>query len=155
MRNKRACPDVGFGQAFLCARAAFDADTAGQCGIGGDEGRIDGRLSALARSNDIPLSGIVNCAPAKGCVWPDIGRHGRGGARGLGGAAMRFYCGDLRSIMSVVRFCWNVLCSVHACHTFLLGGLAFGSRLSLFLCQEKRDSLRYLTFLFHAGRDRL
>ena len=121
----------------------------------GDEGRIDGRLSALARSNDIPLSGIVNCAPAKCCVWPDIGRHGRGGARGLGGAAMRFYCGDLRSIMSVVRFCWNVLCSVHACHTFLLGGLAFGSRLSLFLCQEKRDSLRYLTFLFHAGRDRL
>ena len=53
---------------------------------------------------------------------------------------MRFYCG--------------VLCSVHTRHTFLLGGPAFGSRLSLFLCQEKRDGLRYLAFLFHAGRDR-
>ena len=120
-----------------------------------DGERIGGRLSALARRSDIPLSGIVNCAPAKGCVWPVIGRHECGCARGSGGAAIRFYCGDLRSIMSVVRFCWNVLCSVHACHAVLLECFASGSRLSLFLCQEKRDSLRYLTFLFHAGRDRL
>ena len=28
-----------------------------------------------------------------------------------------------------VRFCWNVLRSVHACHAVLLGCLAFGSRL--------------------------
>ena len=50
---------------------------------------------------------------------------------------MRFYCG--------------VLCSVHTRHTFLLGGPAFGSRLSLFLCQEKRDGLRYVSFLFRRG----
>ena len=30
------------------------------------------RLAALARRNDIPLYGIVNCAPAKGCVWPVV-----------------------------------------------------------------------------------
>ena len=47
-----------------------------------------------------------------------------------------------------VRFCWDVLRSVHACRAVLLGCLAFGSRLSLFLCQEKRDGLRYLAFLF-------
>ena len=50
---------------------------------------------------------------------------------------MRFYCG--------------VLCSVHTRHTFLLGGPAFGSRLSLFLCQEKRDGLREVAFLFRRG----
>ena len=37
---------------------------------------------------------------------------------------------------------------------FLLRGFAFGSRLSFFLCQEKRDGLRYAAFLFRAGRDR-
>ena len=47
---------------------------------------------------------------------------------------MRFYCGGLRS--------------VHACYTFLLERFAFGSRLSFFLCQEKRDGLRCLAFLF-------
>ena len=26
--------------------------------------------SALTRRNDIPFHGTVNCAPAKGCVWP-------------------------------------------------------------------------------------
>ena len=37
-----------------------------------------------------------------------------------------------------VRFCWNVLRSVHAC---------------LFsFCQEKRDGLRYLAFLFRGSR---
>ena len=48
----------------------------------------------------------------------------------------------------VMRFCWDVWRLVHACRAVLLGCLAFGSRLSLFLCQEKRDGLRYLAFLF-------
>ena len=47
-----------------------------------------------------------------------------------------------------VRFCWNVWRLVHACRAVLLECLAFGSRLSLFLCQEKRDGLRYVPFLF-------
>ena len=49
------------------------------------------------------------------------------------------------------RSCWNVLRSVHACRAVLLGCLAFGSRLSLFLCQEKRDGLREVAFLFRRG----
>ena len=50
-----------------------------------------------------------------------------------------------------VRFCWDVWRSVHACRAVLLECLAFSSRLSLFLCQEKRDGLRYLAFLFRRG----
>ena len=52
------------------------------------------------------------------------------------------------------RSCWNVWRSSHACHPFLLERLVFGSRLSLFLCQEKRDGLREVMFLFRVGRDR-
>ena len=52
-----------------------------------------------------------------------------------------------------VRFCWDVWRSVHACRAVLLECLAFGSRLSLFLCQEKRDGLRYLAFLFRRGSE--
>ena len=36
----------------------------------------------------------------------------------------------------------------------LLSRFVLGSRLSFFLCQEKRDGLRCLAFLFRAGRDR-
>ena len=36
-------------------------------------------------------------------------------------------------------------------NTFLLGRFAFASRLSLFLCQEKRDGLREVAFLFRRG----
>ena len=42
----------------------------------------------------------------------------------------------------------RVLRSVHACHAVLLPRPAFGSRLSFFLCQEKRNGLRYVPFLF-------
>ena len=45
----------------------------------------------------------------------------------------------------------RVLRVVHARHPFLLPCFAFGSRLSLFLCQEKRDGLRYVAFLFRRG----
>ena len=102
------------------------------------------------------------------CACRMQSRHGRGCAPGR--AARR--CSSIAAIcvracllyvsvgmfcvrfMPDMRFYCGVLCSVHTRHTFLLGGPAFGSRLSLFLCQEKRDSLRYLAFLFHAGRDR-
>ena len=78
--------------------------------------------------------------------------------------------------------CASRFASDHACRAFLLECLAFDharravllecfafgsrlsyvpigvfcvrSRLSLFLCQEKRDGLRDLAFLFRVGRDR-
>ena len=65
-----------------------------------------------------------------------------------------------------ICFYWSVLRSVHACqyvsigafcvrftpvNMFLLGRFAFASRLSLFLCQEKRDGLREVAFLFRRG----
>ena len=67
-------------------------------------------MSALTRRKDIPLCEIVNCAPAKRCVWPDIDRHGRGCARGLFCGAIGFYCGVGRSIHarqygSIAAFC--------------------------------------------------
>ena len=40
------------------------------------------RPSALTRRCVFPLHWIVNSAPARCCVWPDIGRHRRGWARG-------------------------------------------------------------------------
>ncbi len=48
----------------------------------------------------------------------------------------------------VMQFYCRVLRSVHACHAVLLPRPAFGSRLSFFLCQEKRNGLRYVPFLF-------
>ena len=54
------------------------------------------------------------------------------------------YKSSLRSSPPVLR-------PVRACYTFLLECLAFGSRLSLFLCQEKRDGLRNVPFLFRRG----
>ena len=116
---------------------------------------VDGRLSALSRRKDIPFHMIVNSAPAKCCVWPVLAPAGafvRAGAgrRGVGGLIGAFCV----RFTSAVRFCWDVLCSDYARHTLLLGGLAFGSRLSLFLCQEKRDGLQCVAFLFRVGRDR-
>ena len=66
------------------------------------------------------------------------------------------------------RLCRGVLRSSHACqyvsigvfcvrftpvNMFLLGRFAFDSRLSLFLCQEKRDGLRDVAFLFRRGSE--
>ena len=47
-----------------------------------------------------------------------------------------------------MRFCCGVSPSVHACPRGSIAAFALGSRLSFFLCQEKRDGLRCLTFLF-------
>ena len=65
-----------------------------------------------------------------------------------------------------ICFYWGVLRLLHACqyvsigafyvrftpvNMFLLECFAFDSRLSLFLCQEKRDGLREVAFLFRRG----
>ena len=63
------------------------------------------------------------------------------GVCGSGGAVCR------RSRRGLQFYC-GVLPSVHAGRAVLLRCFAFGSRLSFFLCQEKRDGLRYLAFLF-------
>ena len=97
---------------------------------------------------------IVNCAPAEGCVWPDTGRQGRGCARGderrgessfllrrwaYGSRLPCASAGGLRSITPVMRFCWNVLRLVHACHTFLLECFAF-DHACLFSFVRKRET---------------
>ena len=61
------------------------------------------RSFALTRRCVLPLHRIVNCAPARRCVWPDIGRQWRGCARGSGGGAMRFYC-VVRGMTSYAAF---------------------------------------------------
>ena len=71
--------------------------------------------SALTRRRAGSFRRIVNCAPAKCCVWPVIAPAEASVRAGVG----------LRG----VRFCWDVLRSVHACHAVLLECLAFGSRL--------------------------
>ena len=99
-----------------------------------------GRCSALTRRNAILLHGVVNCGPAKGYVWPVLApaeglvRAGtvlRGGAVLLQRFAFgsRRLCGSLE--MSCVRFT-PAVCRISA----------------------KQDGLRYLAFLFRAGRDR-
>ena len=70
--------------------------------VGGDGGFCARRCSALTRQGVGAHCKIVNCAPAKGCVWPDIGRHRRRCARGSGGGERRFYCGALRLITPAV-----------------------------------------------------
>ena len=90
--------------------------------------------SALARRRAVPLHRIVNCVPARCCVRPDIGRHRRlvrAGVWRRGGELLlrRFAFGSRPPCASIGRFCVR-------------------SRLSLFLCQEKRDGLRDVAFLF-------
>ena len=118
----------------------------------GEEECVDGRLSALSRRKDIPFHMIVNSAPAKCCAWPVVvpaGAFVRAGAgrRGVGGSVGAFCV----RFTSAVRFCWDVLRWFASVDTFLLICFAFGSRLSLFLCQEKRDGLRCVAFLFRRG----
>ena len=141
---------------------------------------IYGVIPRCREERIFPLHTIVNSAPAKCCVrpvlapaqaWVRAGAGRRGVGRLIGAFCVR--------ITPAVRFCWDVLrwfasvdtflliCFVfdHACYTFLLERFAFGSRppcasigrfcvrsrLSLFLCQEKRDGLREVAFLFRAG----
>ena len=97
---------------------------------------------------------------------------GRGaGLRGDAVLLSRFVLGS----RSAMRFCCRVLSSVHACclcvpvgivcsfamsgrgaglrgDAVLLSRFVLGSRLSFFLCQEKRDGLRCLAFLFRRSR---
>ena len=118
----------------------------------GDGECVDRRLSALTRRYADLFRGNVNSAPAKCCAWPVVvpaGAFVRAGAgrRGVGGSVGACCV----RITSVVRFCWDVLRWFASVDTFLLICFAFGSRLSLFLCQEKRDGLRCVAFLFRRG----
>ena len=141
-----------------------------------------GRSFALTRQGVRLLHRFVNCAPARRLRWPvlapaeGIVRAGdvlRGDAApawelraSCAGRAVLSECPALGSrppCGSVGMFCARsrppcgsnrgVLRSVHACRAVLLECLAFGSRLSLFLCQEKRDGLRDVAFLFRRGSE--
>ena len=70
----------------------------------------------------------------------------------LSALCVRLPCRDAELVCSAMRFCCRVLSSVHACVCGSVGALCLGSRLSFFLCQEKRDGLRYLAFLFRRSR---
>ena len=136
-----------------------------------------GRSFALTRQGVRLLHRFVNCGPAQCCVPPVVapaegivraGAGRRGGAFLLECSALgsRPPCGSNRGVLRSVHACRAVLleCSAldharravllecpaldHACRAVLLECLAFGSRLSLFLCQEKRDGLRDVAFLF-------
>ena len=96
------------------------------------------RCSALARRDDIPLCESVNCAPTKCCVWPVLA-PAEGIVRAGAGLRGRWFCRG-----GLPRFTPDF--------AVLLECFAFGSRLSFFLCQEKRDGLRYLAFLFRGSR---
>ena len=89
-----------------------------------------GRCSALTRRNAILLHGVVNCGPAKGYVWPVLApAEGlvRAGTVLRGGAVLLRRAAP--GLCLSLRFCCNVLPSVHAGYAVLSKCLAFGSRL--------------------------
>ena len=99
------------------------------------------RYSALTRQCVVPLHPLVNCAPAKGCVWPVLAPARawvRAGAvlRGGEGAGVAFCVLDMR----VLRFYWDVLRSSHAGLMFLLERFMFDSRL-LFDAERQTERL--------------
>ena len=117
--------------------------------FGGAPNRENGakRLSALTRRGADPHYGIVNCWPARRCVWPVIAP-----AQALvrAGAGLR---GDARSVGVVCVRCASVIAVLSGRFALgsrlpwvLLGRFAFGVRLSLRLC---RGALR----LVHACRE--
>ena len=121
----------------------------------------------------------MNRGPAKGCVPPVIapaegivraGAGLRGDAALARGAAfvlcrscgsIGLFCARSRRscvpvemscvrLMSVVRFYWDVLAFVRACHTFLSGCLMFDHACCL-PHSAKQNGLRYVSFLFRRG----
>ena len=101
-------------------------------------GCADRRYSALARRCVSCFRGIVNCGPARRCVWPVLapaqawvraGVWRRGGWDSVGMSGVRF--------TPALRFCWNALRSVHAC---------------CLTHSAKQDGLRNVAFLFRRGR---
>ncbi len=146
--------------------------------FGGAPNRENGakRLSALTRRGADSHYGIVNCWPARRCVWPVIAP-----AQALvrAGAGLR---GDARSVGVVCVRCASVIAALSGWFALgsrlpwvLLGWFAFGVRLSLRLCRgglrsvhacrevlltrfalvhacclsfDKQDGLRHLAFLF-------
>ena len=124
---------------------------------GGGWVRIDRPPLSLARRGDDWFHGIVNCAPARGHVWPVVApaavfvrageRRGNSecGIRNseleragwVFGTALRFYHNVVRAIMPVDAVLLKCLASDHACLFFLV--------------RKKRDGLRYAAFLFPRG----
>ena len=120
------------------------------------EGRgcADGRCTALPRRDAGLFRGIVNCRPARRldlagfssgtgvCARGErreVIRNAEFGMRNWGAGDERArHCGSVAAVCR--RFAHGI--------AVLLERLAFGSRLSFFLCQEKRDGLRCLAFLF-------
>ena len=60
--------------------------------------------------------------------------------------AMLFCCGAFLGVRPAMRLCCGGLLGARPCVP--VAASCLGSRLSFFLCQEKRDGLRYLAFLF-------
>ena len=70
----------------------------------------------------------------------------------LSALCVRLPCRDAELVCSAMRFCCRAWASVYARRCGSVGAVCLGSRLSFFLCQEKRDGLRYLAFLFRRSR---
>ena len=160
------CPDVGSGGSFLCGvRASVGAAFRAGAGRVGSPGGLC--YSALTRRGDISHYRIVNCAPAKGCVWPVLAparawvRAGAGrrgwdsecgiGARGCACSAMRFWRDVWRSDYLVIvglsrRLTFGLPCP---CGSVAVFGSAHACCLTL---SAKQDGLRYAPFLFRRSR---
>ena len=104
--------------------------------------------SALTRRNDIPFHGTVNCAPAKGCVWPVLApaqaivrageRRGLFGMRNAG-TPRQVDSGCLDVLRSArVCFCGSVGAVYARCapvFAVLSGQFALGLRAALRFCR--------------------
>ncbi len=120
--------------------------------------RLSGRYSALTRRSDVPLHSLVNCAPARCCVWPVLApaqafvRAGeRRGNSGLGAGRFAVIhagaCGSIAGHLSSVYPC---LCgaveAISSARVWLYGSIgAFccGSRL-LFAAWQQTGRLAVL-----------
>ena len=91
-----------------------------------NEGCVPGRCIALSRRCVGALYRIVNCGPAKCCVWPVLApAEGIVRAGGWSAGQSKSVAAFFVRIMTGVRFYWNVLRSIHACHAFLLECFSF------------------------------
>ena len=93
-----------------------------------------GRSSALTRRGAVLLHARVNCAPAKGCVWPVLAPAQawvRAGGRGTGKFGMRNWVG----MGLAARFCRGGLLRLTPGFAFLSRRFALGSRPALRFCR--------------------
>ncbi len=122
------------------------------CGEGYSKRSACGRSSALTRRGAVLLHARVNCAPAKGCVWPVLAPAQawvRAGGRGAGKFGMRNWVG----MGLAARFCRRALPSAHARLCVPVAALCLGSRLSFSSLRKKRR-LAIACVPVPPGRDR-